>query len=267
MNAQPAAQSAAEPPPAATPPAHLRRLVLTGFMGAGKTTVGRLLAARLNWDFLDLDAYIGPGLRPRPQPPGPRPRRWSARGPHQPPPHRADPSHLHHLPRRPIPRPLRPLYDAGPQPRARLGDERRNRPRAQPSRRQLSRARPPRAAPPSARRSRRRRGPLPRPPAHLPPPRLPHPRHRRPHPRRDRRRPPRSPHLSRIDIEFNRKELNHSEAVIRAEFGAHLRQTQSKSLSGAKPQEPRCIRGRHNRPLLSPAKPQPLLLMLSVLFP
>jgi shikimate kinase len=40
------------------PPAHLRRLVLTGFMGAGKTTVGRLLAARLGWDFLDLDAYI-----------------------------------------------------------------------------------------------------------------------------------------------------------------------------------------------------------------
>src|ERR1035437_6812620 len=58
MNAQPAAQPAAEPPPAATPPAHLRRLVLTGFMGAGKTTVGRLLAAQLNWEFLDLDAYI-----------------------------------------------------------------------------------------------------------------------------------------------------------------------------------------------------------------
>jgi shikimate kinase len=58
MNAQPAAQSAAEPHAAATLPAHLRRLVLTGFMGAGKTTVGRLLAARLNWEFLDLDAYI-----------------------------------------------------------------------------------------------------------------------------------------------------------------------------------------------------------------
>ena len=56
MNAQPAA--AAEPHTIATQPAHLRRLVLTGFMGAGKTTVGHLLAVRLNWEFLDLDAYI-----------------------------------------------------------------------------------------------------------------------------------------------------------------------------------------------------------------
>jgi shikimate kinase len=39
-------------------PANLRRLVLTGFMGAGKSTVGRLLAARLNWSFLDLDAHL-----------------------------------------------------------------------------------------------------------------------------------------------------------------------------------------------------------------
>jgi len=39
-------------------PAHLRRLVLTGFMGAGKSTVGRLLAARLSWQFLDLDAHL-----------------------------------------------------------------------------------------------------------------------------------------------------------------------------------------------------------------
>jgi shikimate kinase len=39
-------------------PPHLRRLVLTGFMGAGKSTIGRLLAARLNWSFLDLDAHL-----------------------------------------------------------------------------------------------------------------------------------------------------------------------------------------------------------------
>jgi shikimate kinase len=38
--------------------AHLRRLVLTGFMGAGKSTIGRLLASRLHWDFLDLDAHL-----------------------------------------------------------------------------------------------------------------------------------------------------------------------------------------------------------------
>ena len=46
-----------EPGPTPTP-AHLRRLVLTGFMGAGKSTIGRLLAARLNWSFLDLDAHL-----------------------------------------------------------------------------------------------------------------------------------------------------------------------------------------------------------------
>jgi shikimate kinase len=46
-----------EPDPAFAP-AHLRRLVLTGFMGAGKSTIGRLLAARLNWSFLDLDAHL-----------------------------------------------------------------------------------------------------------------------------------------------------------------------------------------------------------------
>ena len=50
-----------EPGPTLTPapiPAHLRRLVLTGFMGAGKSTIGRLLAARLSWQFLDLDAHL-----------------------------------------------------------------------------------------------------------------------------------------------------------------------------------------------------------------
>jgi shikimate kinase len=35
-----------------------RRLVLTGFMGAGKSTVGALLASRLGWSFLDVDQEI-----------------------------------------------------------------------------------------------------------------------------------------------------------------------------------------------------------------
>jgi shikimate kinase len=49
-----------DPAPIAAPsvPALLRRIVLTGFMGAGKSTIGRLLAAQLNWDFLDLDAHL-----------------------------------------------------------------------------------------------------------------------------------------------------------------------------------------------------------------
>ena len=33
-------------------------VVLIGFMGAGKTTVGRALAQRLRWNFLDLDDLI-----------------------------------------------------------------------------------------------------------------------------------------------------------------------------------------------------------------
>jgi shikimate kinase len=37
---------------------HLRRLVLTGFMGAGKSTIGRALAERLGWTFLDLDTHL-----------------------------------------------------------------------------------------------------------------------------------------------------------------------------------------------------------------
>jgi shikimate kinase len=34
------------------------RIVLTGFMGAGKSTVGRLLASRLRWPFRDIDAVL-----------------------------------------------------------------------------------------------------------------------------------------------------------------------------------------------------------------
>jgi shikimate kinase len=41
--------------PAPKPP---RRIVLTGFMGSGKSTVGPLLAAKLGWQFLDVDNAI-----------------------------------------------------------------------------------------------------------------------------------------------------------------------------------------------------------------
>jgi shikimate kinase len=37
---------------------HTRRIVLTGFMGSGKSTVGPLLAARLGWRFVDVDDVI-----------------------------------------------------------------------------------------------------------------------------------------------------------------------------------------------------------------
>jgi shikimate kinase len=39
-------------------PAGIDRIVLTGFMGSGKTTAGSLLADRLGWRFLDLDHEI-----------------------------------------------------------------------------------------------------------------------------------------------------------------------------------------------------------------
>ena len=35
-----------------------QRIVLTGFMGAGKSTVGRMLAAELGWRFIDVDAEV-----------------------------------------------------------------------------------------------------------------------------------------------------------------------------------------------------------------
>jgi shikimate kinase len=39
-------------------PNGIRRIILTGFMGAGKSTIGALLAERLGWEFVDLDAAI-----------------------------------------------------------------------------------------------------------------------------------------------------------------------------------------------------------------
>ena len=36
----------------------IRRIVLTGFMGSGKSTVGPLLAARLGWQFIDADDIL-----------------------------------------------------------------------------------------------------------------------------------------------------------------------------------------------------------------
>lgn len=36
----------------------VERIVLTGFMGSGKSTVGRSLAQRLGWRFVDLDTVI-----------------------------------------------------------------------------------------------------------------------------------------------------------------------------------------------------------------
>jgi shikimate kinase len=35
-----------------------RNVILVGFMGTGKSTVGKLLAGRLGWSFADMDEYI-----------------------------------------------------------------------------------------------------------------------------------------------------------------------------------------------------------------
>lgn len=54
----PTTKSTPAPTQTITLPATLQRIVLTGFMGAGKTSVGRILAELLNWDFLDLDNHL-----------------------------------------------------------------------------------------------------------------------------------------------------------------------------------------------------------------
>jgi shikimate kinase len=41
-----------------TPSSSITGIILTGFMGAGKTTVGALLAERLGWDFVDSDHAV-----------------------------------------------------------------------------------------------------------------------------------------------------------------------------------------------------------------
>lgn len=48
-------------------PAVEKNLVLTGFMGTGKTTVGRILAERLDFDFVDTDAVIESRAGPIPE--------------------------------------------------------------------------------------------------------------------------------------------------------------------------------------------------------
>lgn len=40
------------------PEAEVSRILLVGFMAAGKTTVGRTLAERLDWEFVDFDEEI-----------------------------------------------------------------------------------------------------------------------------------------------------------------------------------------------------------------
>ena len=53
---KPAAATVLEVMPLTEAP--LRRVVIVGFMGAGKSTVGSLIAKALGWDFMDLDTEV-----------------------------------------------------------------------------------------------------------------------------------------------------------------------------------------------------------------
>src|SRR5436190_111842 len=53
------------------------RLLLIGYRGTGKTTVGRLVAARLGWQFIDPDDHRPPAEPHRPR----RPRRGAGAAP------------------------------------------------------------------------------------------------------------------------------------------------------------------------------------------
>ena len=52
------AKEGMEPKPTGQVRQRLSRLILTGFMGAGKSTVGAILAQELGWRFIDLDDVI-----------------------------------------------------------------------------------------------------------------------------------------------------------------------------------------------------------------
>ena len=54
----PIAPKSHDPYDAPTRPPSIERVVLTGFMGSGKSTIGRRLAERLGWRFVDLDHVI-----------------------------------------------------------------------------------------------------------------------------------------------------------------------------------------------------------------
>ena len=60
MNSHSTNQFVSQPDPA--PP--LRRIVLTGFMGSGKSTVGPLVAQHLGWSFVDVDDVIEDEAKP-----------------------------------------------------------------------------------------------------------------------------------------------------------------------------------------------------------